>query len=63
MNTDYENIKGLLSVAFMHYLDKNRIFGKMCLSSGECTDIDKAFGAQDWPKLKRYAEKYLGIDS
>lgn len=44
----------------MHYLDKNRTFGKMCLSNGECSDIDKAFDAQDWAKLSRYAEKYLG---
>lgn len=60
MNTDYEHIKGFLAIAFMHYLDQNRKDGKMCLSNGECADIDKAFAAQDWEKLNRYAEKYLG---
>lgn len=60
MDTDYELIKGLLSTAFMHYLDKNRKFGKMCLSNAECADIEKGFDTQDWPKLSRYAEKYLG---
>lgn len=60
MNTDYTSIKRLLAIAFMHYLDQNRKDGKMCLSNMECTDIDKAFDTQDWPKLRRYAEKYLG---
>ena len=57
---EYEQIKGLLSIAFMHYLDAKRKPGKMCLSNGECADIEKAFAAQDWAKLNRYAEKYLG---
>lgn len=60
MNTDYKHVKGFLAAAFMRYLDQNREEGKMCLSSGECADIDKAFDMQDWSKLKRYAEKYLG---
>ena len=56
----YERIKRLLAISFMHFLDQNRKDGKMCLSNGECADIDKAFAAQDWAKLNRYAEKSLG---
>ena len=56
----YERIKRLLAISFMHYLDNNRPENKMCLSNAECADIEKAFAAQDWAKLNRYAEKYLG---
>lgn len=59
MNEDYNKIKGILSIGFMKFLDDNRPENKMCLSNGECADIDKAFAAQDWAKLNRYAEKYL----
>jgi len=55
---DYKDISGYLSLAFMDFLDKTRPEGKMCLSNLECADIDKAFGEQDWAKLKRYVEKY-----
>ena len=61
MNEEYKNIKGILSVAFMHYLDNNRPENKMCLSNGECYDIDNAFDNQDWKKLAHYAKKYLAI--
>ena len=47
---DYNKIKGVLSLGFMHFLDENRHEGKMCLSNMECADIDKAFDEQDWPK-------------
>ena len=56
---DYNKIKGVLSLGFMHFLDENRHEGKMCLSNMECADIDKAFDEQDWPKLARYINKYL----
>ena len=55
---DYDKIKKTLAVAFMHNLDANRPEGKMCLSSGECADIEKAFNDQDWSKLARYLDKY-----
>lgn len=61
MNEDYEYIKRILAIGFMHYLDDNRTPGKMCLSNGECADIDKAFNEQDWAKLARYANKYLAF--
>lgn len=54
----YDKIKKTLAVAFMHDLDNNRPEGKMCLSNGECADIEKAFDEQDWPKLARYLDKY-----
>lgn len=57
---EYKIIKGLLSIAFMQYLDNNRYVNKMCLSNCECADIDKAFDEKDWAKLERYAKEYLG---
>ena len=56
---EYGKIKKILSIGFMHFLDENRKDGKMCLSNGECADIDRAFDNQDWAKLERYAKKYL----
>ena len=54
---NYEKIKRCLAISFMHYLDAIRPEGKMCLSNGECADIDKAFDEMDWDKLARYLEK------
>ncbi len=56
---DYDKIKKVLALGFMHFLDENRPEGKMCLSNGECADIEKAFNEQEWPKLSRYLDKYL----
>lgn len=56
-NENYEKIKRDLAISFMHYLDEIRPEGKMCLSNGECADIDKAFDEMDWDKLARYLEK------
>lgn len=47
-----------LANAFMQYLDENRPEGKMCLSNGECKDINKAFEVGDWEKILRYANKF-----
>ena len=47
---------------FIDFLDKNRREGKMCLSNGECEDIEKAFREQDWEKLGRYIRKYIGSE-
>jgi hypothetical protein len=58
---NYDKVKGLLSLSFMHFLDANRPEDKMCLSNGECFDIDKAFDELDFAKLFRYMEKYLKI--
>ena len=51
--------KHQLAIKFMNYLDENRPEGKMCLSNGECEDIDKAFNENDWAKIVRYVDKML----
>ena len=56
---DYNKVKKVLSLSFMQFLDSYRQEGKMCLSNGECFDIDKAFDELDFAKLFRYMEKYL----
>ena len=47
-----------LALSFMNYLDENKPEGKMCLSNGECADIEQAFQDMDWGRIIRYAEKY-----
>ena len=54
----YQATKHDLAIKFMNYLDENIPEGKMCLSNGECEDIDKAFNENDWAKIIRYVEKY-----
>ena len=54
----YEKIKKVLALGFMNFLDENKPKDKMCLSNGECADIEKAFDEKDWPKLARYLDKY-----
>lgn len=56
---NYNKVKKLLSLSFMHFLDANRPEDKMCLSNGECFDIEKAFDELNFAKLFRYMEKYL----
>lgn len=58
---NYNKVKRTLSLSFMNFLDSNRSEGKMCLSNGECFDIDKAFDEMDFAKLFRYMKKYLKI--
>lgn len=55
----YDKIKKVLALGFMNFLDGNKSKGKMCLSNGECEDIEKAFNEQDWAKLTRYLDKYI----
>lgn len=54
----YEKIKKVLALGFMNFLDENKPKDKMCLSNGECADIEKAFNEQDWPRLAGYLDKY-----
>ena len=54
----YQAAKHDLAIKFMKYLDENRPDGKMCLSNGECDDIDKAFKENDLAKIERYIHKY-----
>ena len=49
----------VLALGFIDFLGKNRREGKMCLSNGECVDIEKAVREQDWKKLDRYMRKYI----
>jgi hypothetical protein len=58
---NYNKVKRTLSLSFMNFLDNNRPEGKMCLSNGECFDIDKAFDEMDFAKLFRYMKKYLKL--
>lgn len=55
----YETICGLLAHAFMQYLDNIRPNGKMCLSNGECLDIERAFQQRDYDRIVRYYNKYI----
>lgn len=54
----YNTIKKVLALGFMQFLDEHRPEDKMCLSNGECMDIEKAFDERDWEKLERYLKKY-----
>ena len=56
---NYQVVHKILALGFMNYLDEHRGNEKMCLSNGECEDIEKAIKEQDWEKLNRYCKKYL----
>ena len=47
-----------LAGAFMQYLDEHRPEGKMCLSNGECAQLDNAFKVGDVETIVRYINKY-----
>ena len=54
--------KGVLSrcaLSFIDYLDAHSYEGKMCVSNGECEDIDYAFHNAMWDRLHRYYCKYI----
>lgn len=55
---EYEELKSSLSLAFIHFLDKNAHQGKKRLSDMEREDIEEGFRTQDWPKLLGYLQKY-----
>jgi hypothetical protein len=56
---DYNKIKRVLAMSLMDFLDINKPEGKMCLSNGECKNIDDAFDNGDWDMIFRYIEKYV----
>ena len=58
-HSPYLRLSKVLALGFMHFLDENKFEGKMCLSNGECADIERAFKDQDWDKLGRYFDKYI----
>jgi hypothetical protein len=54
--------KGVLTscaMSFINYLDAHKYEGKMCVSNGECEDIENAFHNAMWDKLHRYYCKYI----
>lgn len=54
--------KGVLSscaMSFIDYLDAHKNEGKMCVSNGECVDIENAFHNSMWDRLHRYYCKYI----
>lgn len=54
--------KGVLSscaLSFINYLDAHKYKGKMCVSNGECEDIENAFHNAMWDRLHRYYCKYI----
>ena len=54
--------KGVLSscaLSFINYLDAHKYEGKMCVSNGECEDIENAFHNAMWDRLHRYYCKYI----
>lgn len=54
--------KGVLSgcaTSFIKYLEAHKYEGKMCVSNGECEDIENAFHNAMWDRLHRYYCKYI----
>ncbi len=54
--------KGVLTscaMSFIDYLDAHKCEGKMCVSNGECVDIENAFHNAMWDRLHRYYCKYI----
>ena len=45
--------------SFIKYLDAHKYEGKMCVSNGECEDIENAFHNAMWDRLHRYYCKYI----
>lgn len=45
--------------SFIDYLDAHKYEGKMCVSNGECEDIENAFHNAMWDRLHRYYCKYI----
>ena len=56
--TEYDELKSSLSLAFIRFLNENRLPGEKYLSNMECKDIEEGFRTQDWPKLLGYLKKY-----
>lgn len=54
--------KGVLTscaLSFIDYLDAQKYEGKMCVSNGECEDIENAFHNAMWDRLHGYYCKYI----
>lgn len=55
---EYDELKSSLSLAFIRFLNENRLPEAKCLSNTERQDIEEGFRTQDWPKLLGYLQKY-----
>ena len=55
---EYDELKSSLSLAFIRFLNENRLPGAKCLSNTERQDIEEGFITPDWPKLLGYLQKY-----
>ena len=47
------------AISFINYLDAHAFNGKMCVSNGECEDIENAFQNAMWDRLHRYYRKFI----
>ena len=47
------------ALSFINYLDAHKHESKMCVSNGECEDIENAFHNAMWDRLHRYYCKYI----
>lgn len=57
----YSSAKRNFTLSLIHYLDDHRRSGRMCFSSIECADLEKAFIEEDWSKIIKYICKHLGL--
>lgn len=54
----FDTARKALAGTFMQYIDEHRPEGKMCLSNGECAQLDNAFKVGDVETIVRYIKKY-----
>lgn len=58
-NTFSKGVLTSCAFSFIDYLDAHKYEGKMCVSNGECEDIENAFHNAMWDRLHRYYCKYI----
>ena len=58
-NRDAKVVLTSCALSFIDYLDAHKYEGKMCVSNGECEDIENAFHNAMWDRLHRYYCKYI----
>lgn len=54
----YAAAEKAIAISLMHYLDDHRPENKMCLSNGECAQIENAVHDKDWELVIKYIKKY-----
>ncbi len=58
-NRDAKVVLTSCAMSFIKYLDAHKYESKMCVSNGECEDIENAFHNAMWDRLHRYYCKYI----